>query len=459
MTPRQKVLVFIILAALVAGGLYYAGIVGGTSAKKEHLIVVGVKKLEPTTAKIKREFPARVKSNRWAEIRPQVSGIISKVMFEGGEYVKKGQQLYQIDPSKYQSIYNAKIASLKKAKANRKALLARKIRYDKYAGRGKVISTGRYEEAISEYEQSEADVKMAEAEMESASINLDRTKVIAPISGYIGRTHVTTGSLVTANQPEKLSIITQSDPIFVDIKVSSNALSKLKAALGDLSNIPAEIVMSNGQKYEEKGKILFHEIHVDKSTGSLRLRTSFPNSKGAIFDGMFVRVLIEEVYKDSYLIPQNVTWRDSDGNLFVWVVDNNNVANHKKIYSNDIVGEDWLVTTGIENGTLIIVDNFMHLKPGTKVSIANPPAEEDESNKSDEISEANKNPKKTNKDKEKPLLSDNIKSFVKKFSMYKSDKEQSDKHLPMKDRDHQTQHKATDNGEEEKKEPEASREN
>ena len=367
----QKKIFFLLLAIvlLIAGILYKTGIFKGSVANQNVNPQVKIATLKPQDTVLKKELPGRVVAFQIAEIRPQVNGIISERMFNEGEFVEQGQQLYQIDPSTYKALYNSANANLRKVQANKKAALARKLRYDKFSGKGTVITKEKFEDAISKYEQAEAEEKMAEAELDKAKIMLDYTKVYAPISGYIGKSSFTKGALVTANQQEKLATITQLNPIYVDVTLSSTEFSKLKHTMGSIKNLPVELIMNNDQLYPAKGKLLFHEVNVDQSTSSVQLRTIFANEDKQLFPGMFVRLTIDETHKNSFLVPQNITWRDQKGDLFVWVVDDNNVANPLKIESVEIVGENWLVEKGLVDGTKVINSNFIHLKPGTQVSL------------------------------------------------------------------------------------------
>lgn len=340
----------------------------GNYEQNSELPEVTVSILKPVNTSITKQYPGRTAAYQLAEIRPQVSGIISNRMFTQGEHVQQGQQLYQIDPAIYQSTYKVKLANLQKIEANKRAIFAKKKRYDNLL-KSSIISKQEHDDITSQLEQADAEIQMAEAEIDKAKIELDYTKVYAPISGIIGKSSVTKGALVTANQREKLATITQLDPIYVDVQLSNNQFVKLKKELGTIKDTPISLILDNEEKYEQQGKLLFHEFHVNKSTNSIELRAVFPNHDHFLFPGSFVRIIVTKQYPQALLIPQNITWRDAQGSLFVWVVNEENTAIPTEINSDDMVGDSWLVSGGIEAGAKIITSNYMNLTPNTKVKI------------------------------------------------------------------------------------------
>ncbi|CAG0910782.1 unnamed protein product, partial [Cyprideis torosa] len=187
--------------------------------------------LKKQLVSITEELPGRTVAHRVAEIRPQVTGIITKRLFVEGSHVDQGQQLYQIDPAQYQASYEAKKAALKKAKANLHSVALKEKRFSELV-KVDAVSQQDYDDIYAELTQAKADIAVAEADVVSAKINLEYTRVYAPISGQISQSNVTEGALVTANQESSLATITQLDPIFVDMQASVPQLLRLKELTG-----------------------------------------------------------------------------------------------------------------------------------------------------------------------------------------------------------------------------------
>ncbi len=365
----KKTLIIAVSIAVVTVFIFRDKLFSSSKGAGQHsLPVVSALELQTTDVIISKELPGRTTASQIAEIRPQVTGIITKRFFKEGSYVKEGEQLYQIDSASYEASYVSKLARLSEAMANKKTAQAKKERFDRISKKNTVISKVQHEEANLKYEQAVAQVKVAAAEVEQAKILLGYTKVNAPISGYIGKSSVTKGALVTANQNSELATITELNPILVDVTLSSNEFANLKSILGELENFPVSLIYNNDTIYLSKGKLLFHEVNVDKSTSSVQLRAMFPNDENLLFPGMFVRLVIDEKYDGIYLVPQNITWRDEKGSLLVWGLDENNIANPVNIDSEKIFGDSWMVKDFPSN-VKIITENFMHLKPGSKVTI------------------------------------------------------------------------------------------
>lgn len=294
-----------------------------------------------------KELPARISSYKISQVRPQANGVIKKRLFEEGSVVKEGQALYQIDSSVYEAEYENAHALLKSTGL-------KKTRYKELL-KTNAISKQEYDDAVAEFEQAKAQVK-------KANINLDYTKIYAPISGFIGKSNVTEGTLVSANQAEVLATITQLDPIFADIALPSKDLT----LFDDQKNITATIVV-NGVEYDNKGVFKFSENLVDESTDSINLRTKFSNDNKKLLPGMFVNVRLHLKPVTAITVPQRVTTRDPQGNLVVWVIDKENMANIRVINANKTYQDNWIVDSGLEEGDVVIYQGFQKIAPNTKV--------------------------------------------------------------------------------------------
>ena len=324
---------------------------------------------------IKNELPGRTAAYRVAEVRPQVNGIILKRLFEEGSTVKDGQPLYQIDPARYQASRNLAKADLKKAEAGLKLARLKAKRYTALVAK-EAVSRQTYDEAIAAVEQGEADVAAAKANLQLAQINLNYTKVTSPISGRIGKSAITEGSLVTANQPTALATVTQLDPIYVDVTQSSVELLKLRKdiAAGKLSGAdetqaPVSLTMEDGSPYPERGRLQFSDVTVDESTGSIRLRALFPNPNGDLLPGLFVRAAIRQAkVEQAVLVPQQCVLRNPDGSTVVWIVSpGNDTVTPRTVTIRQAIGDQWLVEDGLKDGDRVIVSGFQKTRPGTQV--------------------------------------------------------------------------------------------
>lgn len=335
---------------------------------------VGVMTLRPQPVSIVTELPGRTVAYRIAEVRPQVNGVILKRLFVEGSPVKAGQQLYQIDPAPFQASYQSAQAALAKAQATAVSTRLLAQRY-KPLSEARAVSQQDYDNAVASQDQAAADVASARAAVETARINLAYTRVIAPITGRTGRSSVTEGALVGANQTTSLVIIQQLDPIYVDVTQASTVLLHLQRALaeGQLKKVgdaqaEAKLILEDGTPYPQAGKLQFSEVTVDSGTGSVTLRSVFPNSQNVLLPGMFVRERLEEgINEKGLLIPQRAVARNERGEPTVTLVDSDSKAVTRIIRTDRAIGDQWLVSEGVAAGDKIIVVGIQSVRPGTTV--------------------------------------------------------------------------------------------
>lgn len=320
------------------------------------------------------ELPGRTSPYRIAEIRPQVNGIILKRYFTEGSNVKAGDVLYQIDPAPYKAAYDNARAALSRAEATLNSI---KARYERYQELIKVnaISKQEFDDTKAQYEQTLAEIEALKAQVRSAQINLGYTKITAPISGRIGKSNVTEGALVTAYQAQELTRIQQLDPIYVDIPQSTKELKELekKLAEGRLKYAGKEqnkvkLILEDGTIYPLEGTLQFKDVTVDPTTGSVILRAIFPNPKGVLLPGMFVRAIVKEgVNKNAIVVPQQAVFRDTKGAPFVYIVDKENKVQIRPIQVDRAIGDKWLVSEGLQVDEKVIVEGFQRIMPGAVV--------------------------------------------------------------------------------------------
>ncbi len=336
---------------------------------------VGVVTLKSQPLTLTKELPGRVAASQVAEIRPQVSGIIQSRLFTQGAEVKKGQALYQIDASTFEAQVATSKAAITKAKASIANAKAKSERYDELL-KIKAVSQQDFDEADASYKGAEADLLTAQAQLKTAQINLDYSKVKSPISGQIGKSNVTAGALVSANQATALATVTQLDPIYVDLTQSSSELTRLKKAIanGELdkdlalhSNV--ELKMEDGSIYPHQGRLQFSEVTVDPSTGSVTLRAEFPNPEKLLLPGMYVRaVIVEGVKNNAILAPQRGISRNTKGEPTAMVVSKDNTVEPRVLKTDRTVGSNWLITEGLNDGDKLIVEGLQKIAPGAPVN-------------------------------------------------------------------------------------------
>ena len=316
-----------------------------------------------------QDLPGRTQAFKVAEIRPQVSGIIIKKLFEEGSDVKEKQQLYQIDDAPYQAAYNSALANLKKAEANLKSSKTKYARYNALVKVGSV-SNQEYDDVSAALSQSEAEIAIAKAAVATAKINLDYTKVCSPISGRIGKSSITEGALVTANQAPSLAVVQQLDKIYVDVTQSITALQKMRKMFGEKSTHLAATLTIEGDNapYSEQGVLQFTDVTVDPGTGTTQLRILFENPKIDLLPGMFVKAKVTQGQAtDSILVPQEAVTRNANGSTSVWLVDNDDKVKVQTITVSKAIGRFWLVLSGLNAGDRIVVEGIPKISPGAHV--------------------------------------------------------------------------------------------
>ncbi len=340
---------------------------------------VSVLTIEPQRLTVTTELPGRTAAYRIAEIRPQVSGIVLKRLFREGSEVKAGDQLYQIDPATYEASLASAQADVQKAEANLQAARNKASRYGDLV-KNSVVSKQDFDDVQASLKQNEAQVAAAKAAYNLASINLNYTKVFAPISGRIGKSAVTEGALVTANQATALATIQQFDPIYVDVTQTASQLMKLREDMATGRIRPAEpgkipvtlFLNSNGSgddtAYPAKGELQFSDVTVDAGTSSVQLRAVFPNPNKELLPGLFVRARVEQgVAENAITVPQAAVARGPDGSARVWVVGTDNKVNPRTIKTERAVGNVWLVSDGLAVGERVVVEGLQKVKPGAEV--------------------------------------------------------------------------------------------
>ena len=360
--------------------------VSATAAVQE----VGVIELQPSPLAVIRELPGRIAPTRIAEVRARVSGIIDRRNFEQGSDVKKGEVLYEIDAKPFQIELDAAEAALSKANAVLDQESQNEKRKEALAPSG-AISPAQLEMAVAAFRQAEADVAAREADVARARLNLEYTRIRAPISGRIGRALVTEGALVGQSEPTHVATIQQLDPIYADFTQSATELSQLRreletGALEHGTTARVRVILDDGEVYAHDGKLLFSDTTVDPGTGQVTLRGEFPNPKLSLLPGMYVRVQIEQgVDPDALAVPQQAVRRNDRGGSEVFVVREDNRAKVTQVRLGRAIEDRWLILDGVKPGDRVIVEGFQKFESGDRV---NPKPWRDEGRAGEELPRA-----------------------------------------------------------------------
>lgn len=336
---------------------------------------MGVMVLQSRPLPLSTELPGRTEPVLVADVRPQITGLVQARRFTEGSDVKVGALLYQVDPSVYQVAVHSAQAALDKARSSAEINRIKAARYTELVAI-KAVSQQDYEAAVAALQQSQADVAAAEATLEGARIDLAHTRIVAPVSGRIGKSTVTPGALVTANQATALATVQQLDPIYVDLTQSSNEALRLRRAL-DTGELRAtgkaarvRLKLEDGTLYPLEGRLQFSDVTVDTNTGAITLRALIPNPRGELLPGMYVRAIVDTgVQEQALLVPQRAVSRDADGSPTVYVVNADNRLELRRIETTRAVGDQWLVNAGLRAGERLVIDGQQRARPGVAVIV------------------------------------------------------------------------------------------
>jgi membrane fusion protein (multidrug efflux system) len=362
------------LTIATCGCLSLAACGGKPDAPLQQTVEVGVQTMQPRRIVASTELSGRLSAVRVAEVRPQVAGIVRKRLFSEGSMVKAGELLYQIDPATYQATYDQAVGTLAKAEATSAAAQTKATRYAELI-KIEGVSKQDFDDAKATLQEAKADVLTDHAALKTAAINLAYTKVTAPISGRIGSSAVTEGALVTAEQTTALSTIQATGEMYLDVTRPAVDWLRLQKefASGQLESAGSDgavvrLVLEDGSVYASAGKLLFSDITVDATTGSVTLRCIFPNPDGVLLPGMFVRATLEEgVNQQAITVPQLAVTRASDGSASVLTVTPDNKVAQTPVTADTANGDQWVVSTGLKAGDKVIVSGAQKAFVGSVV--------------------------------------------------------------------------------------------
>lgn len=343
---------------------------GKPAAQAPPPIPVTVVTLKPQDVAISRDLAGRAVPSLVAEVRPQVSGVIKRRLFDEGGVVKAGQPLYQLDDATYAADVQSAQATLTRAEATLQAarLTGRRsselIKID-------AISRQEHENTEAALAEASADVQVARAQLERSRVMLGYARIVAPISGRIGKSAVTQGALVTSNQVDPLVVIQQTDPMYVDVTQSSAELLELRRdfASGRLSRpgdaLPVRLTLEDGTSFANQGRLDFYDVTVDPETGSFSMRISVPNPGAVLLPGMYVRAEVGNgVRRQALMVPQQGVTRNPKGEATAMIVGLDNKVLVRQVMVNRAIGNQWLIDGGLAAGERVIVEGMQKVRPG-----------------------------------------------------------------------------------------------
>jgi membrane fusion protein (multidrug efflux system) len=333
---------------------------------------VTVVTLKTQAVTLSRQLPGRTNAFVVAEVRPQVTGIVKERFFTEGSLVTAGQPLYQLDDATYRAEYNSAKALLARSRAAVDIARYNTERAEKLIV-SKAISEQDLVNARAELLQAEADIGVAQARVDATEVKLNYARITSPIDGRIGKSTVTRGALVTADQVKPLATVQQLDPIYVDLTRSATELLELRRELASgaarkTEGIPVTIILEDGSEYAHQGELAFTDVAVDPMTGSFALRVVVPNPDSLLMPGMYVRATVSNaVLHSGLLVPQRGIGRDARGNASALVVNSDNTVEQRAVQVGRTIGDQWLVSSGLLAGDRVIVEGLQRVRPGVPV--------------------------------------------------------------------------------------------
>ncbi|WP_250508610.1 efflux RND transporter periplasmic adaptor subunit [Caballeronia sp. GACF4] len=339
-----------------------------------HAPEVGVVMLAPVAVPVASELPGRTSAFIDAQVRARVDGIVLRREFTEGSLVKAGQRLYKIDPAPYIAKLDSAKASLAKAEANLASTNAQAERY-KVLVAANAVSKQDYDNAVASAGQAAADVAQARASVQTARIDLGYTDVTSPVTGQIGISQVTPGAYVQAAQATLMATVQQLDQVYVDLTQSSLDGLKLRRQIqeGRLTAsgpnaAKVSLILEDGRVYPEQGRLQFSDVTVDPSTGSVTVRAVFENKDRVLLPGMFVRARIEEgVNPQALVVPVTGVTHDQKGTPIALIVDTDGKVALRELVTSGMVGQNWVVDSGVKAGDRVIVEGIEKVRPGMPV--------------------------------------------------------------------------------------------
>lgn len=359
--PYFFIILLVVLSGSALTGCNRSGNAEAEQAQQAAPAKVSIYTVQQQDIHLIENLPARVQAYRISEIRPQVGGIIEKVLFTQGSEVKAGQPLFKINSEILQADVNSNQALLAKAQAEVVRLKTQQERYRQLLP-SNAISKQEFNNTEAAYQQALAEVAQTKAALARQNLNLRYATVRAPISGQIGKLLVTEGALVSSSDTNPMALVHQLDKVYVDVKQSISEYEQLQDRLSDGSLLQrggAEVSISNsqGKLYPVTGKILFSDTSVDPNTGDVTIRVEVNNPQRKLLPGMYVRVGLNRASQpNALLVPEQAVQRDISGQAQLMIVKVNQTAETRPVSLGQLYKGFYVVNSGIKAGEKVIVE-------------------------------------------------------------------------------------------------------
>ena len=334
---------------------------------------VSVVELKSEQVALQRELPGRTRAFVIAEVRPLVTGIIRERLFTEGSQVEAGDPLYQLEDATYRAAVVSARAAVTRAESAVELARLDAQRAEELS-ESQVLSEQEVDRLMATHSQARADLEVARARLQSAALPLSYARIRSPISGRVGKSNVTQGALVTADQAAAMTVVQQLDPIYVDVTQSASELFALRRALAasairEAEGLPVTILLGDGSEYPQKGELTFSDVAVDPMTGSVDIRVVVPNPDRMLLPGMYVRAVVSNaVLQDGLLVPQQGITRNVQGDAIAMVVNADNMVEMRTVDVSSTIGDRWLVRGGLVAGDRVIVEGLQKVRPGAEVN-------------------------------------------------------------------------------------------
>ena len=368
---KNIIIILSIVITLILGRMIIAQMSKSSSAKQRAsmgapAVTVDIVK----TAKVRREFdaPARVIAKYRVEVLARINGYLTKSYFKEGDFVKKGQLLFEIEPQEYSYAAGLAKGNLDNARAQQEYYNKQLARYKELV-ENDFVARADYDNVLAQRDAYRAQVQSMENAYRDAQRNLSYTHVKSPVDGRVGIIDVTVGNFVSASSGP-LTTINSSNPMYITFPLESKDYAELNRIDGSAdAKRDVEFTFSSGQKYEFKGVQDFYDNRVDESTGTITLRATFPNPNNVLLQGDFGRIKIYSNKDDEMpIVPQSATMENQEG-LYVYIMDEENNPKLTYIKTMGQVGTDWIVYEGVKKGDKIITTGMQKVIPGSPVKV------------------------------------------------------------------------------------------
>ena len=317
---------------------------------------------------VSAESTGRVEAQYSIDVIARVSGFLLKKYFNEGDFVKKGQTLFQIDPREYQLSVNNSMATVNQYQAlytnaqqewNRASALVKED----------LISRSDVDQSLAARNQNKALLDAARQQLELSRVNLSYTTIKSPIDGRIGKVNITEGNYVTASSGSLVNVASVS-PVYVTFSLKTDDFVKLLKASDKFKDVEVRVQFGDGAWYDKVGKINFVDNKIDKDSGSISMRATFDNSRGWLVPGAYMKVKLTAPKLVEYMtVPQSCTKGDAMSGYYVWAVKDNKAV-RKNIKVSDDINNNWIVESGLDMSDVIVVSGIQSVsQEGQKLKI------------------------------------------------------------------------------------------